>query len=133
MSDPQSQILQFLRAMTISSPTRQQKHIELQRGQFSLLLRLAFAEQFDEDWYLQENSDVADAVAANVVDSGLTHWSETGIFEGRLPWPIALDEADYSGRHRDVARSLETGRWQSAAEHFYKIGFMEGREFKLAP
>lgn len=131
MDEPK--VLRFLRSLTVSAPTEQQKYLEVQRGQFAMLLRMAFAGRFDEQWYLDENQDVSEAVAANVIDSGLVHWSEIGAFEGRLPYPIAIDETDYSTRHRDVARSLETGRWKSASEHFYKIGFMEGRDFKMNP
>lgn len=124
-------VVRFLRTLTVTAPTEQQKYIDVQRSQFSMLLRMAFADKFDEKWYLDENQDVSEAVAANAIESGFAHWSEIGIFEGRLPYPISIDETDYSSRHRDVARSLDSGRWKSASEHFYKIGFMEGRDFKL--
>lgn len=129
----ESDILRFLRTLTVSAPGEHQKYIDIQRSQFSMLLRMAFVNRFDEAWYLDENEDVAEAVAANAVASGLVHWSQTGIFEGRLPYPISIDESDYASRHRDVARSLDSGRWKSASEHFYKIGFMEGRDFTLSP
>lgn len=39
---------------------------------------------FDEDFYLQENPDVAAAVTAGVINSGLEHYQLFGQFEGRV-------------------------------------------------
>lgn len=97
------------------------------------LLRLALADRFDEKWYLERYPDVADALRKGLVDSGLDHYASSGVYEGRIPYPFAIDEGDYLLRHRDVARSLREGPYKSGTEHFYAVGFMEGRGFQIDP
>lgn len=43
---------------------------------------------FDEDWYLSQNRDVAEAVHAGNFASGFVHFIRFGIFEGRWPNPV---------------------------------------------
>ena len=43
---------------------------------------------FDEDWYLSQNRDVAEAVHAGTFASGFVHFIRFGIFEGRWPNPV---------------------------------------------
>ena len=42
---------------------------------------------FDEEWYLAQNADVARAVAEGRGKSGLEHYLRRGRFEGRQPLP----------------------------------------------
>ena len=97
------------------------------------LLKLALADRFDETWYLERYKDVADAVRKGAISTALDHYAAAGIYEGRIPYPFAIDELDYLNRHRDVARSLDQGPYKTAAEHFYAVGFMEGRGFQMEP
>lgn len=106
--------------------------VRIQKDCIRELLRVAVGDRFDEVWYLTRYKDVANAVAKGVIASGLDHYVSIGIYESRIPYPLALDQTDYLKRHADVARSVKQGPYQSAAEHFYTIGFREGRPFKLS-
>ncbi|MEL7125146.1 MAG: hypothetical protein AAGK30_02895 [Pseudomonadota bacterium] len=95
------------------------------------LIKYAVAAEFDSDWYLERYPDVAKAIDKGVELSALDHYANSGIYEGRIPAPIALDEFDYMLRHRDVADAVKAGEMSSASDHFYMSGFLEGRAFQL--
>lgn len=108
------------------------KEVIIPRAAVRDLVKLALHERFDEAWYLDKYKDVAEAVRKGGIASGFEHYASTGIYEGRIPYPLAIDEPDYLERHRDVARSLAKGPYTSAADHFYAVGFLENRTFQLA-
>lgn len=95
------------------------------------LLKIGLAGRFDEEWYLDRYNDVAEAVRKGAMSSGLDHYTTSGIYEGRVPYPFHIDEEDYLARHRDVARSLSEGLYGTATEHFYAVGLIEGRGFQI--
>lgn len=95
------------------------------------LLKMGLAGRFDEEWYLDRYNDVAEAVRKGAMSSGLDHYTSSGVYEGRVPYPFPIDEEDYLARHRDVARSLSQGLYGTATEHFYAVGFIEGRGFQI--
>lgn len=86
----------------------------------------------DEEWYLGRYADVADAVARGVLASGRAHYLQTGIYEGRMPYRVRLDNADYLKNYPDVLASIREGAFRSALDHFVQVGFGEGRSFRLA-
>lgn len=106
--------------------------VSIPKTAMSNLLKMAMADRFDEKWYLENYNDVAEAVRKGAIASGLDHYSAAGVYEGRIPYPFAIDELDYLNRHRDVARSLDKGPYKTAAEHFYAVGFLENRTFQMA-
>ena len=52
---------------------------------------------------------------------------DDGYFEGRLPFPIVVDERWYLEQNPDVATSIHDGVVASAQEHFDQDGYREGR------
>jgi hypothetical protein len=55
------------------------------------------------------------------------HFVHDGYFEGRLPFPIKVDERWYLAQHPDVADSIRQGLVESAQDHFERDGYREGR------
>ena len=55
------------------------------------------------------------------------HFVEDGYFEGRLPFPMKVDERWYMTQYPDVADSVRRGILQSAQAHFDEDGYREGR------
>ena len=95
---------------------------------FIRLIRLLIADTVvDDDWYLAQYPDVAEAVAAGRLQSPKQHFLDDGYFEGRLPFPLAVDEAWYLEQNPDVAESIREGRIESATQHFVDDGYREGR------
>jgi hypothetical protein len=94
---------------------------------FQLLLQFALTTaNFDENAYLAENPDVADAVRDGVIESGYAHFIAFGFFENRKG-VIDFDEAWYLATNADVASAVELGSIGSGLEHFYGTGAAEGR------
>lgn len=106
--------------------------VRLQKDCIRDLLKVAIDGRFDEAWYLSRYQDVAEAVKKGTIASGLDHYVSVGVYEARIPYPLALDQPDYLKRHADVARSVKQGPYQSAADHFYAVGFREGRAFQFS-
>jgi len=87
-------------------------------------------EFFNEDFYLSSNPDVANAVNLLVnFDSGLEHFIEFGIDEGRVPSQALtfFDEDSYLGSNADVSAAVENDVFGSALEHFLRFGVEEER------
>ncbi|MCT7969930.1 transporter substrate-binding domain-containing protein [Laspinema sp. D1] len=81
---------------------------------------------FDENAYLQQNSDVARAVTNGSFNSGLHHWTTFGFKEGRTP-QIAFSENFYRDYYPDVANAITNGGFSSGLEHYAQFGAAEGR------
>ena len=81
----------------------------------------------DEQWYLSEYPDVAEAINGGAFKSAKHHFVENGYFEGRRPHPITVDEEWYLLTYPDVADGVEAGHITSAQEHFVSNGYAEGR------
>ncbi|MEA2776828.1 MAG: hypothetical protein QOF90_2234 [Acetobacteraceae bacterium] len=82
----------------------------------------------DEEWYLGQYPDVAEAIAQGKMPSAKDHFVVNGYFEGRLPSLIAVDERFYLTKYPDVAESIRRGTEQSGQAHFLGGGYREGRE-----
>lgn len=92
------------------------------------LVRLAaLGAGFDEGWYTTAYSDIADAISAGTVETGLGHFAAGGWFDGRHPAWFAVDEDYYIDRYPDVAAGLAAGQFPSGAAHFNMSGYSEGR------
>ncbi|MCT7989049.1 transporter substrate-binding domain-containing protein [Laspinema olomoucense] len=81
---------------------------------------------FNENAYLQQNSDVARAVTNGSFNSGLHHWTTFGFKEGRTP-QIAFSENFYRDYYPDVANAITNGGFSSGLEHYAQFGAEEGR------
>lgn len=77
--------------------------------------------QFNEEYYLENNTDVADAVAAGDLDSGKQHWELFGTEEGRNPNAV-FNTSYYLAANEDVAES-----GMNPLQHFLNFGAAEGR------
>jgi hypothetical protein len=83
--------------------------------------------EFDERYYLETYSDIANAVRSKKIASGFDHYVETGYFENRLPRRLVVDEAYYIQENHDVAEGIRRGIVKNAQDHFDNAGFAEGR------
>lgn len=122
--------LTLYRRIAISS-SQSETNVSIPKSMLPDIFLLAFGDSFNEAWYLEQYPDVAQGIEGGYITSALDHWVHAGVFEGRLPWPVALDEDDYARRHKDVARAVRSGSATSLTDHFVRIGFLEGREYKL--
>ncbi|GAB4303028.1 MAG: hypothetical protein Fur0025_44090 [Oscillatoriaceae cyanobacterium] len=82
--------------------------------------------QFNESTYLQQYSDVAQAITNGSYTNGFEHWVKVGFFEGRMP-QIPFNEQFYLDFHPDVAAAVERGELSSGFEHYARFGADEGR------
>jgi hypothetical protein len=83
--------------------------------------------QVDENWYLKQYPDVAQAISDDMVGSARQHFIDNGYFEGRLPFAMDVDEKFYQKEYPDVADSIKRGSEASAQDHFLRDGYKEGR------
>ncbi|MGD1851729.1 MAG: hypothetical protein ACFCBU_14435 [Cyanophyceae cyanobacterium] len=85
---------------------------------------------FDEAYYLESNSDVAAAVEAGQIPSGLAHFLSSGIQEGRTRISrFYRDEVEsqYLAANPDVAAVVASGGLAAGLQHFLGSGELEGR------
>ncbi|MCU0516754.1 MAG: S8 family serine peptidase [Oscillatoria sp. Prado101] len=85
---------------------------------------LEIGDLFNNDYYLAQNPDVAQAVAAGAT-TGLNHFTQFGQFERRTPSAL-FDTTFYLRSNQDVANAVTQGRI-SAVQHFINFGQFEGR------
>jgi hypothetical protein len=81
---------------------------------------------FDEHYYLQQNPDVAAAVAAGTFATGYDHFIKYGQYENRSPSPY-WNEAYYLQQNPDVAAAIKAGTISSGFMHYYLYGQNENR------
>jgi len=82
---------------------------------------------FDESFYRLSNPDVANAVANGIFPSGLEHFRQFGLAEGRTGVSPLYDEQLYLQVNADVAAVVNSGGFSSGLEHFIRFGEAEGR------
>jgi Bacterial pre-peptidase C-terminal domain len=80
---------------------------------------------FDSKFYLENNPDVAIAVARGTVSSAFDHYRKIGKFENRDPNAL-FDASYYLETNTDVAISAKQNGF-SAADHFIRFGQLEAR------
>ncbi|NET43662.1 PPC domain-containing protein [Okeania sp. SIO2B3] len=81
---------------------------------------------FDEGFYLFQNPDVVDEIAAGNFSSGLEHFVNVGQFENRDPNAL-FDTSFYLEINTDIAAAIEEGVL-TAVEHFLRFGQFEPRD-----
>jgi hypothetical protein len=97
--------------------------------QFTTLIRVLLQGiEVDEEWYLKQYPDVAEAIHKGVVTSAKEHFLNDGYFEGRIPFLIPVDEAWYLEQNPGVAEYIARGELESAQQHFNDNGYREGRK-----
>ena len=69
----------------------------------------------------------AKVIAEGGLPSGRRHFIDDGYFEGRLPFPIKVDEQWYLAQNPDVAEDVRKGVIASGQAHFDAFGYCEGR------
>jgi hypothetical protein len=95
---------------------------------FIKLIRMMIAgTPVDEEWYLKEYEDIAEAVRNGTIESAGQHFVDDGYFEGRRPFPMVVDERWYLEQYPDVAESVRKGVVTSGEQHFIEDGYREGR------
>lgn len=82
---------------------------------------------FDEATYLAAYPDVRAAVAGGAFASGLQHFQQFGLAEGRTRVSPLYDEPFYLRNHPDVAAAVSAGVLRSGLAHFIQYGEAEGR------
>ena len=82
----------------------------------------------DDDWYVAQYPDVAEALAAGDIKSPKQHFIFSGYFEGRMPCAFKVDETWYLAEYPDVAEGIKRGEIASAEQHFLENGYQEGRQ-----
>jgi hypothetical protein len=121
---PYSAVRDFL---TVGKSTEGATVAELYENFLDALRLLLAGVDIDENWYLAQNDDIAQAVESGTIKSARQHFVEHGYFEGRPPCHIVVDEQWYLLQNPDVAESVRRGTVESAQRHFELDGYREGR------
>ena len=82
---------------------------------------------FDEGFYLASYPDVKAAVDARRIGSGLQHFQQYGLTEGRTRVSPFYNEQLYLQKYPDVASAVRSGGFKSALQHYIQYGEIEGR------
>lgn len=88
-------------------------------------------EIFSENWYLNKNKDVAEAVKKETFKSGYHHYLQNGKEEGRKPLPPIpeqYNEGDYLELNPDVEEVVKKGTYTSGLHHYLSYGYCENRK-----
>ncbi|MBE7381122.1 MAG: hypothetical protein F6J95_006905 [Leptolyngbya sp. SIO1E4] len=83
---------------------------------------------YNEQEYLQNNADVAQAVAQGAFSSGLQHFLTSGWQEGRIGFSSLFNEQVYLANNGDIAAAVQGGGIPSGFYHFINYGMAEGRD-----
>jgi hypothetical protein len=103
-------------------------NITISKKSLRLLLQyVALSSDYDEDFYLRDNNDVAEAYEAGQVTDLRKHYRENGFFEGRKAANVDFDEGWYLETYTDVADSVAEGAFSSGLAHFLERGEIEMR------
>lgn len=86
-----------------------------------------FSQLVDEDFYLEQYPDVADALINNLISSAEEHFRTSGANERRVPHAF-YDEDLYLLANPDVKAVVESGAIASGIQHYLSFGFSEGRD-----
>jgi len=110
------------------STVRGELRVSLSYDDFIKIIRLMISGiKVDEEWYLQEYGDIAQAIRDEQLMSAKQHFLDDGYFEGRRPFPMPVDERWYLEQYPDVAESVRKGIVGSVEQHFAEDGYREGR------
>lgn len=89
-------------------------------------------EFYNEQYYVNNNPDVQDAVNTGTFNSGLEHFLRFGLDEGRTPGEALsfFNEETYLDDNDDVQNAIDNGVFDSAIEHFLQFGVKEGLDIR---
>ena len=89
-------------------------------------------EFYNEQYYVNNNPDVQDAVNTGAFNSGLEHFLRFGLDEGRTPGEALsfFNEETYLDDNDDVQNAIDNGVFDSAIEHFLQFGVKEGLDIR---
>jgi hypothetical protein len=82
---------------------------------------------FDPEFYLATYPDIREAHKSGRITDLVSHFVETGYFEGRMGSMPAFDEQFYMKTYPDIATALSEGAIKSALDHYIQSGACEGR------
>lgn len=90
----------------------------------AFISRSEVANFFNEEFYLNNNPDVQQAVANGTFESGLDHFLDFGISEGRAPSQslVFFSNSSYLRNNSDVQPEVEAGLFDSGLDHFLSFG-----------
>ena len=109
-------------------PSEKTKYVAVERSFLVDVLRDRLEQiHVDEEWYLEQNPDVRDAIRDGVVQNARAHYASSGFFEHRMPYAIAVDEAWYLDTYEDIRRAVASAVFASGQAHFEARGYREGR------
>ena len=118
----------LIRRMVEVSTVRGELRVSISYDDFIKVMRLMMSGiEVNEEWYLKEHQDIAQAVASGTVASAKQHFLDDGYFEGRRPFPMPVDERWYLEHNADVAESVRKGVVSGGEQHFVEDGYREGR------
>jgi hypothetical protein len=118
----------LIRRMVEVSTVRGELRVSISYDDFIKVMRLMISGiEVNEEWYLKEHQDIAQAVASGTVASAKQHFLDDGYFEGRRPFPMPVDERWYLEHNADVAESVRKGVVSGGEQHFVEDGYREGR------
>lgn len=83
---------------------------------------------FNEEIYLANYPDVQAAVKAGSFKSGLEHFQQFGIKEGRVLVSPFYKETYYLQNNPDIAAAVQNGGFSSGLHHYIASGETEGRQ-----
>ena len=80
---------------------------------------------YDEQWYLEKNQDIAEAVARGDWISGYAHYCAVGKPRGRQAVP-QIDEAWYFKAYPLAVQEISMGKARTCLEHYLNFGRYRG-------
>lgn len=118
----------LIRRLVEISTVRGELRVSLSYDDLIRIIRLLISGiHVDEEWYLQEYGDIAQAIREGKLTSAKQHFIDDGYFEGRRPFAMPVNEHWYLEQYPDVADSVRKGVVGSAEQHFAEDGYREGR------
>jgi len=113
--------------MTFST-VRGETRVNMSYEEIQKMIRLLLAViEVDEQFYIDNNPDVADGIRSGTIRSAREHFMDHGYFEGRQPYAVKVDERWYLEHNEDVAATVRVGTYASGQAHFDGPGYPEGR------
>lgn len=95
---------------------------------FDLLLELMLLSAgFDDESYIQQYPDVADAVSSGKLHSGIDHYVRSGWKEKRAIKAPQVNATWYMQKYGDVAAAAKKNFRLTAQAHYNMGGYQEGR------
>jgi hypothetical protein len=116
-------IKSFLTSLKISGDKATMSVADLRK-----LVRLVLHDiEVDEDWYLENYTDVSQAVDEGHVRDATEHFVNSGYYEGRFPCKPIIDRSFYLELYDDIREAADSGALEDVESHFLGMGYQEAR------